>query len=341
MKHRSKLFISLVIIILLGCTNERISNNNDRYLVESRDTVINNVNIKITPTLIDSFVIESNFYKIYARYAHLIEDTFYFKKAFESLIITKNNQFLNHYFKTDISEQLFIANEPYGFKNGSTIDLVEVKNLQNKTYSVVFKPNMSAPSFQKYAFIAFDKSIAVSDTIFGVNSIGFTQKSIEASNNSFNITIFNHLFNVNVPIGLGRINDTILTPYLDTSKASIDGNFIVYNVKIKKDLDYSKSNDTISLYSNYDSEEINCIPVNLLKDVKFHKAAKYYEMLELNNFYKIIYDTEFGMSMSNEDYRKNIFNYDTKWFLFIESGRIKGWIRKKRDYNKLGFYEVG
>ena len=330
----------LVIIIFFGCNTEKQSNT-DNFICETRDTIIHGVNISIVPTLIDSFVTESNHYKIYANYAILVEDSFYFNKTFESLIVLKNEKFLKSYFKTKISEQLSIENQPYGFKNGSTVELIEIKNLKHKTFSVVFKPNMSAPSFQKYAFLEFNKSIAVSDTIFGMSSRGFNQNSIKASQNSFEVTIFNHLFNVNVPICLKRINDTILTPFIDTSKATLDGNFIVYNVDISKDFDYSKSNDTISLYANYNSNEIELLPLSSLKDVKFYKAARYYEFLDINNFYKIIRDTEFGMRMSKEDYKKNNYNYDTKWLLYIETENFKGWIRKKKDYNKLGFYEAG
>ena len=340
MRHRIKLIFFLVIIIFWGCNTEK-QVNNDSFISESRDTIIDGINLMIIPTLIDSFVIESDHYKIYANYFSLVEDSFYFNKTFQSLIVTKNEKFLNSYFETTTSEQLTLENQPYGFKYGSTVELVEIKNLKNKTYSVVFKPNMSAPSYQKYAFIDFNKNIAVSDTIFGMNSIGFSQKNIKASKNSFDVTIFNHLFSVNVPIYLKRMHDTILIPFIDTSKASLDGNFIVYDVDINKDFDYSKSVDTISLYTNYYSEEIERIPVNLLKDVKFNKAARYYEFLDINNFYQIIHETEFGMRMSKEDYRNNNYNYDTKWFLYIETENFKGWIRKKKDYNKLGFYEAG
>lgn len=359
MKHKSKLFISLLIIILCGCSGDKISNNNS-FLAESKDTVIHNINVKIEPTLfdsrdtvihnynikiepvlIDSFAVKSDYYKIYANYAYLVKDTFYFNKTFESLIVTKNNEFLNDYFKKDISKHLYIDKVPFGFKNGSTIELVEIKNLQNKTYSIVFDRNISAPGYRKYAFIDFDKNIAVSDTIFGARSSGFKQKSINASDNSFNIKIFNSLFSVNIPIRLVRTDSNILKPFIDKSKVIIDGNFIVYNVEIHKELDYSKSNDTISLYTNYNSEDIKLVPVNLLKNLRFYKAARFYELLDINNFYKIIHDTEHGTEMSMEDYKKKNYNFNTKWFLYFETKEIKGWIRKKKDFQKLGFHVAG
>ena len=339
MKHSSKLFISLIIIILFGCNNEKTSTN-DSFIFESKDTVIQGINVMIVPTLIDSFVIESDYYQIYANYANLIEDSFYFNKTFESLLITKNGNFINQYFKADLKAQLNTEKNPKGFRNGNTINLVEIENLQYKTFSVVFNPNMSAPSHRRYAFIDFNETIATSDTILDMNSIWFKNESIKATNNSFNILIFNHLFNVNVPIGLKRTNNTLI-PYIDTSKATLDRNFIVYNVEINKNLDYSESNDSIILYTSYESENNKIIPVNIIADSRFYKAARYYENIDINNFYKIIIETETGITMSKEDYMKNIFNYDTKWFLFIESGEIKGWIRKKRDYNRLGFHEAG
>ena len=71
--------------------------------------------------------------------------------------------------------------------------------------------------------------------------------------------------------------------------------------------------------------------------MKFLKAARDYDTINTKDIYKFLDETQKGAEMSIESYNKKIWNYNTKWFLYLESEEFKGWVRKEKDFQKLGF----
>ena len=354
MKRFNIIIFYLFFAVLFSCSNTESVNqqNNDivdlkdsinNYIPKVIDTVLQGEIVEITPVLFDSFIQGKDTYKLYGNYAVLTQNKFDFNKTFKSLLVVKNNKAIRNYYEIDISKQFF-KETPSGFRKGSDIELIRIENLDKQTYSIVFSNHIGSPIFHKYSFIEFSSNnIAISDTIYEMNSIWFNDKIIQATNESFDIYIFNHLFHTKIPIKLKKENNTIINPIIDTSRLIINENFVEYSIRmnaVKSQTDF-KSLDTINLLMNYNTNEIEKIPIISINAHSFEKAVRYYDVLDWGDFYSFALKTTKGFELTRDDYNNGVSDFDTKWYLRIDDGKIKGWINKKSDFDKMGLYLAG
>jgi hypothetical protein len=195
---------------------------------------------------------------------------------------------------------------------------------------------MASASYYLYSFFKVGNKLMITDTIFGMSSQWFDSKSIDSHNGCFYINLNNSMFGFKFPVVLKEINDKLDLTF-DASKVQTQNSCIVFDIDIKDFNDKIKTNDSISLYPDIDSKEqdIRLMPLKRIARLSCSKAA--FKFDESMNFYQILTGMKDGMGMSIEQYNSGIVNYDTKWFLKIESDSINGWIRKIKDYEKLGF----
>jgi hypothetical protein len=331
---KNLLAVLVIIMIIAGCKN----NNEGGLSLSDIDTTINGKALTISPTLIESYTSGPDEYKIFANYTRIVAESSDTIKCFESLFIYKNNTRLAKLFQTNLTD--LFRSDNIRLASTREVKLIEIENMKNKTYCADFQQNMSTPGYNRYAFFNIgDTSVSSTDSIFGIDNQWFKSEKVVAENNCFKIAMYNSLFGFSIPVTLEE-KENKLNLVLNIPESKIDSNYVMFDVNLDGG-DYSKSVDSISIYPDNKSSEdsIKITSVRNLKNVRFLKAARLYDKMIPHNIYNFLSETREGTAGSTEDYWSKIKNYNTKWFLYIESDSIKGWVRKIQDYNKLGFMQ--